>query len=238
VYASAFLISLILTIVFYSYALSAQVTLTWEPNSEPDLAGYQVYYGTSSGIYTDSIDVGNTNAYTVSGLEEGLIYYFAVTAYNYSGDESSFSNEVNTYHSDPDLFFTPVNPCRIVDTRNSGGIINAGTQRDFYVYGSGNRIRAQGGDPAGCPSPLGEPLAAHINIAAVDPTEKGNLQAFPKGTGSGSGLIVNFNAIDTNLSNAGTIGTNSGTGPDITVASQNASSHTVIDVLGYYYSAP
>ncbi len=88
------------------------------------------------------------------------------------------------------FYYTPVDPCRIVDTRKtSAGIIDASTQRDFRVYGSGGTISAQGGDPGGCPSPLGEPLAAHINMVAVDPTGKGNLQAFPVGAGTGSRAV-------------------------------------------------
>jgi hypothetical protein len=134
--------------------------------------------------------------------------------------------------------YTPVTPCRIVDTRNSGGIINAATQRNFYVRGAAGIISAQGGNSAGCPSPLGEPLAAHINMVAVAPTGKGNLQAFPRGAGPGAGLSVNYNAIDTNLANAGTVKTSSGTGTNITVTSRVSSAHAVIDVLGYYYSLP
>ena len=130
-------------------------------------------------------------------------------------------------------------PCRIVDTRRtSAGIIGASTQRNFRVYGSGSTISAQGGNSAGCSSPLGQPLAAHINMVAVNPTGKGNLQAFPVGAGTGTGLSVNYNTIDTNLANAGTVRAISGSGPDITVASNFSSAHTAIDVLGYYYSAP
>ena len=40
-------------------AYSAQVTLEWDPNAEPDLAGYKVYYGYASGNYSQVIDVGN-----------------------------------------------------------------------------------------------------------------------------------------------------------------------------------
>ena len=142
------------------------------------------------------------------------------------------------YYPDEGFYYTPVDPCRIVDTRKtSAGIIDGSTQRDFRVFGSGGTISAQGGDPGGCPSPDGEPLAAHINMVAVDPTGKGNLQAFPVGAGTGTGLSVNYNTIDTNLANAGTVKAITGTGPDITVASNYSSAHTVIDVLGYYYPA-
>ena len=96
----------------------------------------------------------------------------------------------------------------------------------------------QGGNPAGCPAPLSEPLAVHINMVAVDPTGKGNLKAFPAGAGSNAELSANFNTIDTNLANAGTVKTIVGDGPDITVATQFQSAHVTIQVLGYYYPAP
>ena len=51
-------------------------------------------------------------------------------------------------------------------------------------------------------------------------------------------LSVNHNTLDTNLANAGTVKTVTGSGPDISVASKFSSAHTVIDVLGYYYPAP
>ena len=48
-------------------------------------------------------------------------------------------------------------------------------------------------------------------------------------------MTVNYNAIDTNLANAGTVKTSFATGTDITVYSTASAAHTVIDVLGYYY---
>jgi hypothetical protein len=72
---------------------ATQATLAWDPNGEPDLLGYRLYYGTQSGVYDHIIDVGNVVTYTVTGLELGRTYFFAVTAYN--GDESGYSNEVS-----------------------------------------------------------------------------------------------------------------------------------------------
>jgi Divergent InlB B-repeat domain/Fibronectin type III domain len=77
-------------------AFSSQVTLAWDPNTEPDLAGYKLYYGTASGDYAHAIDVGNTTMYTVTNLTAGDTYYFAVTAHDASGYESEHSNEVST----------------------------------------------------------------------------------------------------------------------------------------------
>lgn len=70
------------------------VTLVWDANTEPDLAGYHLYYGTNPGLYTIDIDVGLATTTTVRSLTEGVVYYFAVTAYNTQGAESAFSNEV------------------------------------------------------------------------------------------------------------------------------------------------
>ncbi|HZC80870.1 MAG TPA: fibronectin type III domain-containing protein, partial [Nitrospiraceae bacterium] len=67
---------------------AAQVTLAWDANTEPDLAGYKLYYGFSSGSYQFSVDVGNRTTYTLTGLLDGRIYYFAATAYNVSLSES------------------------------------------------------------------------------------------------------------------------------------------------------
>jgi hypothetical protein len=77
-----------------SVVFAAQVTLTWNANTESDLAGYRIHHGTTSGSYSAHIDVHNVTSYTVTGLTEGLTYYFAATAYDASGNESGYSNEV------------------------------------------------------------------------------------------------------------------------------------------------
>ena len=76
-------------------AQAAQVTLAWDPNTEPDLAGYKLYYGTSSGNYSNSIAVGNVTTYTVTNLSAGVTYYFALTALNSMLLESGYSNEIS-----------------------------------------------------------------------------------------------------------------------------------------------
>ena len=64
------------------------------PIALPDLAGYKIYYGTTSGTYQGNIDVGNVNAYALNDLTIGATYYAAATAYTASGLESNYSNEV------------------------------------------------------------------------------------------------------------------------------------------------
>jgi hypothetical protein len=75
-------------------AQAQSATLAWDKNTESDVTGYMVSYGTKTGTYARSIDVGNVTQFTVTGLDISLDYYFAVQAYNTAGLKSGFSNEV------------------------------------------------------------------------------------------------------------------------------------------------
>lgn len=88
-------------------APSNEVTLQWVANTETDLAGYRLYQGTAPGTYASSIDVGNITTSTVSNLQEGETYYFAVTAYDESGNESYPSEEISISLADSALDVTP-----------------------------------------------------------------------------------------------------------------------------------
>ncbi len=90
--------ALVLSAVFLSVAFShqaeaANLNLAWDPSGS-DVAGYKIYSGTASRDYSSSVDVGNQTSYTLTGLEDGRTYYLAVTAYNTSGVESEYSNEI------------------------------------------------------------------------------------------------------------------------------------------------
>ena len=76
-------------------ARSASVVLAWNPSPSGGVQGYHVYFGTISGFYTGMVDVGSSTTMTVSSLTGGQVYYFAITAYDASGLESGFSNELS-----------------------------------------------------------------------------------------------------------------------------------------------
>lgn len=70
--------------------------VSWNANTEPDLAGYKVYFGPRSGVYTGSgspTDVGNVVTYLLTISVAGQCF-IAVTAYNTTAQESGFSNEI------------------------------------------------------------------------------------------------------------------------------------------------
>jgi hypothetical protein len=62
-----------------------------------DLAGYDIYYGTSASSLTQKVQVTNVGLtnYVISGLTRGT-WYFAVAAYTTAGAESSLSNVAST----------------------------------------------------------------------------------------------------------------------------------------------
>ncbi|MCG8516215.1 MAG: fibronectin type III domain-containing protein, partial [Halanaerobiales bacterium] len=71
-------------------AADSEVSLSWDRVSAAE--GYQVLYGTASGVYPEKIDVGNQTNYQVSGLLNNTTYYFAVKALR-GREESGLSNE-------------------------------------------------------------------------------------------------------------------------------------------------
>ncbi len=78
-------------------ARTANATVTWNPNTEADLAGYRIYVGTTSGSYgfVGPFEISNSNSFTVPNLPVGTTYFFAVTAFDKAGNESTKSAEVS-----------------------------------------------------------------------------------------------------------------------------------------------
>jgi hypothetical protein len=93
--AKHFILGLILLVFLPGVLHSENVTMSWNPNTEPDLAGYKLYYGLSSRDYSVEINTGNTTNYVVGGLDTGVMYYFALKAYDLFGNVSDFSEEIS-----------------------------------------------------------------------------------------------------------------------------------------------
>jgi len=100
------LASAIISVGGPGYVSAGEVTLQWDANTEPDLAGYKIYYGSSTGVYDGTlaivdgmskpspIDVGNVTTVTID-LPNGT-WFFVATAYDNEVPslESDYSNEV------------------------------------------------------------------------------------------------------------------------------------------------
>jgi len=111
-----------LMLLFYAIpAFPADVTLAWDSNSETDLEGYGMYfmkgapgppYDLFGNVTTAELSDPTNPTFTVTGLEKGARYYFALTAYDTAGNESNFSDAVCANVGDV------IAPC---STENPGG---------------------------------------------------------------------------------------------------------------------
>jgi chitodextrinase len=90
---------------------AASVALSWDANTESDLAGYKVYYkadsssppfdGVGAVEGASPVDTRNLTTATISGLDPDRTYSFAVTAYNTTGIESAYSNIITVLEAVP-----------------------------------------------------------------------------------------------------------------------------------------
>jgi hypothetical protein len=78
------------------------VTLAWDPNDEPDLAGYRIFVRAEGESYNYGQPdwEGTDTTCTIEDLEEDTTYYFVARAFDTSGNESVDSDEV-VYESSP-----------------------------------------------------------------------------------------------------------------------------------------
>ncbi len=99
-------------------AAGKKAALYWSDVTVPageEFKEYTIYYGTSPGSYSASITTTgyglyNTpaNPFEITGLNNGKIYYFAITAKYVSGAESDYSNEVSSMPYDSEGPAVPV----------------------------------------------------------------------------------------------------------------------------------
>src|SRR5687768_7652169 len=77
------------------HLVAGDLMLQWDVPTDRSIVGYLLSYGTAPAQYLQSVNIGNTTAYTVKGLLDGTTYFFVVRAYDASGNISAPSNEVS-----------------------------------------------------------------------------------------------------------------------------------------------
>lgn len=85
---SSLLVVFLVVMAAARVAAAGQVVLAWNANTEPDIAGYIVQYGTVVTPFTTSVNVGNVTTWTFTSPAPGTAYAFRVIAYNTSGLQS------------------------------------------------------------------------------------------------------------------------------------------------------
>jgi len=132
----AALTSVLILFPVMAYALTP-VTVAWDANNPiPD--GYIVYWGTSSGSYTNSHDAGDATQYTIPDLQEGVTYYFAATAYE---DDNGVRNESTHSGEITHTINTAINTHTIAASAGSHGsidpagsvVVNNGVSQTFSI---------------------------------------------------------------------------------------------------------
>lgn len=112
-----------LALIFFlgvSVAVAGDISLTWTANTEPDLAGYQIFMRTDIAPYdyTNPIKECDNPGCDILNLSDGIKYYFVVRAFDnevprlISGD----SNEVSYYKPGAWEGVRPGNPTGVVAT--------------------------------------------------------------------------------------------------------------------------
>lgn len=85
-----------------AHAMPDRVTVAWDPNPEPDIAGYRVYYGVAGSGLTNIVNPVTSTQQSILSLVPQTPYWFYVTAVNTAGLESDPS-EILTYTTPADL---------------------------------------------------------------------------------------------------------------------------------------
>jgi len=95
-FSSLFAIVLVAVVLVVPQSVMAgSLLLSWNPIQDSRLAGYKIKYGTASGSYTQSVDVGNNTSHTLQSLTEGTRYYLVIVGYDSNRVEGAASAEIS-----------------------------------------------------------------------------------------------------------------------------------------------
>jgi hypothetical protein len=129
--------------------------------------------------------------------------------------------------------FTPITPCRIVDTRRApAGAIPGGSTRTFAIDSS---ITPQGGNASGCGIPADDVTAVQANVVSVDAIGAGYLTLFPADGSAPVASFLNFRDGKA-VAKGGTVTVSSDSQAAFAVR-VSRTTDVVVDISGYY-SAP
>jgi hypothetical protein len=153
---------------------------------------------------------------------------------------------------DADLVFTPLPPCRLIDTRLAGGAFVAGEARNYDLIGPTD-YSSTGGNAAGCNIPgtttpvtsttFGNTVRALVlNFAAVTPSGNGNLRAYPSNQSVPTAALLNFSPTVAAIANGNIVPTCDAAAAsgdpcpsgDLSLKVFGAGTHLVVDVVGYF----
>lgn len=119
----------------------------------------------------------------------------------------------------PAASFYTINPCRVVDTRVTGGALACGTERVLTMVGG----------TCGVPSGV---KAVSLNVTVTQPSAAGNVRVYASGAPAPLASTLNYAANQTRANNA--ISPLNTAGQMAVVCSPSGTAHVVVDVNGYF----
>jgi hypothetical protein len=134
-----------------------------------------------------------------------------------------------------DMVFTPITPCRILDTRVVGGPITANTFRRFIAVSNGDNFAAQGGSSTDCG--MNQPVVSGVvlNVTAVTPSGAGFATVYKSEDPQPLAASLNYTA-GAIVNNSVVVGVKVPLDlSDFTIYTF-AQSHFVVDIVGYFSS--
>jgi len=152
------LIGLLMPLVAQGFTIK----LAWQPPATPpSVQGYRAHWGTSTGNYVETTEVGMATTAMLGGFAYDTTYYLAVTAFNAAG-ESPYSNEVTVMVPAPILdtelpivlITTPANGAQVA-AKSTVPITATATDNlgvtQFSITVNGNVLCTRTAPPWSCP---------------------------------------------------------------------------------------
>jgi hypothetical protein len=110
-------------------SLAATAVVTWSPSPSPDVTGYVVYYGTQSRQYEYEEDCGDVTECELFSFDDQTTYYIAVRAYDWSGQMSDYSEEVEFISASGSEEEEFINGSEVIVDNGEAGTSSTGTWR-------------------------------------------------------------------------------------------------------------
>jgi hypothetical protein len=125
----------VLVAVWGGSTFAANVTLAWNPNPDPTVAGYDIYYWVAKSVHTNKISVGHATSVTISNLQVGTTYDFAASTVSILGLQSRLSAAIA---------YTVPKSSTVADPNNHPPTLNAISNLEVHENAGWQKVKLSG----------------------------------------------------------------------------------------------
>lgn len=145
---------------------------------------------------------------------------------------TTHGSKTNVKATNPELAYSAITPCRIVDTRlGGGGYLGDNATRNWNVSRPGGSFADQGGVAGDC-GIAATPAAVMANIVATGSIAPGVVYAWPFGQAAPTASVLNYAGFET-IANGVILPVAQGQASDLSVLVSSATD-VIVDILGYF----